>query len=326
MCAASSCDVCQAITIKAKVFSDAEELYPARIIFPEIKAEPENTADFWKVRGVPSEICPASPAIRIKAEVFSDTEEEEYPVPLTFVEIKAEPEIIPNELQPVHSDELPYSCDVSNKSCRQNFNVRTHQPIHGVERSFSCDMCTKSFSEQSTLKKHQRIHTVVQPFCCDMCNKSFSGKSHLKRHQFIHSGERPFCCDVCNKSFCQRSDLKRHQRIHSGERPFSCGLCTKSFSDQSNLKTHQRTHTGERPFSCDLCNKSFSGLSHLKRHQHECSEPSAPVYKYCPITFVDVERSFSAYKLILTDSRCSLSPENTERLPVAYCDATFCSE
>ena len=58
----------------------------------------------------------------------------------------------------------------------------------------------------------------------------------------------------------------------------------------------------------------------------ECSEPSAPVYKYCPITSVDVERSFSAYKLILTDNRRSLSPENTERLLVAYCDATFCSE
>lgn len=52
----------------------------------------------------------------------------------------------------------------------------------------------------------------------------------------------------------------------------------------------------------------------------ECSESSVPVYKYCPITSVDVERSFSAYKLILTDNRRSLTPENIEKLLVAYCE------
>jgi hypothetical protein len=51
-----------------------------------------------KVRALHSEVCPASsrdayPAVSIKAEVFSDAEEEEYPVPLTFVGIKAEPEV-----------------------------------------------------------------------------------------------------------------------------------------------------------------------------------------------------------------------------------------
>jgi hypothetical protein len=42
-------------------------------------------------------MCPAShdahPAISIKAEVPSDTEAEEEPDPLTFVGIKAEPEV-----------------------------------------------------------------------------------------------------------------------------------------------------------------------------------------------------------------------------------------
>jgi hypothetical protein len=36
----------------------------------------------------------ASQAIRIKVEEFSDAEEEEGPVPITFPEIKAEPEVI----------------------------------------------------------------------------------------------------------------------------------------------------------------------------------------------------------------------------------------
>ncbi|PSN51135.1 hypothetical protein C0J52_21614 [Blattella germanica] len=37
------------------------------------------------------------------------------------------------------------------------------------------------------------------------------------------------------------------------------------------------------------------------------------VYKYCPITSVDVERSFSAYKLILSDKRHKFTPENLEK-------------
>jgi hypothetical protein len=42
MCPASSCDAYQAVTIKAEVFSNAdEEEYPVRITFPEIKAELE---------------------------------------------------------------------------------------------------------------------------------------------------------------------------------------------------------------------------------------------------------------------------------------------
>jgi hypothetical protein len=58
----------------------------------------QNLADLEEVRGPCSEICPAFScdvyqAITIKAEVFSDAEEEEYPVPITFPGIKAEPEV-----------------------------------------------------------------------------------------------------------------------------------------------------------------------------------------------------------------------------------------
>jgi hypothetical protein len=58
----------------------------------------QNCTDFEKVSELHSEICPASyhdayPTISIKAEVPSDAKEEEYPIPLTFVGIKAEPEV-----------------------------------------------------------------------------------------------------------------------------------------------------------------------------------------------------------------------------------------
>jgi hypothetical protein len=58
----------------------------------------QNLADLEKGQGLCSEICPASShdayeAVSIKAEESSDVEEEEYPVPITFPRIKAEPEV-----------------------------------------------------------------------------------------------------------------------------------------------------------------------------------------------------------------------------------------
>lgn len=50
-------------------------------------------------------------------------------------------------------------------------------------------------------------------------------------------------------------------------------------------------------------------------------------YKYAPITTVDVERSFSKYKLLLSDRRHSFSPEHLKYHLVASCNANlFMSE
>jgi hypothetical protein len=58
----------------------------------------QNLADLEEGHGLCSEICPASSsdayqAVTTKTEVFSDAEEEEYPVPITFPGINAEPEV-----------------------------------------------------------------------------------------------------------------------------------------------------------------------------------------------------------------------------------------
>ena len=42
--------------------------------------------------------------------------------------------------------------------------------------------------------------------------------------------------------------------------------------------------------------------------------------KYAPLTSVEVERSFSALKNLLTDKRTSLSDENLEQLLVIQCN------
>ena len=42
-------------------------------------------------------------------------------------------------------------------------------------------------------------------------------------------------------------------------------------------------------------------------------------FKFCPTVSVDVERSFSIYKNILTDKRHSLTKENVRKMIVTHC-------
>ncbi|KAH6922477.1 hypothetical protein HPB50_014584 [Hyalomma asiaticum] len=51
----------------------------------------------------------------------------------------------------------------------------------------------------------------------------------------------------------------------------------------------------------------------------EIRASKVPEYKYAPLTSVDVERSFSAYKQILTERRHDFKPENLEMVLVCHC-------
>ncbi|XP_023717634.1 uncharacterized protein LOC111869964 isoform X2 [Cryptotermes secundus] len=92
-------DANQAVNIKAEVVSDAEEeADPVQIRVQEIKAEPEKCTNSENALvGLYRETYPtphdADQAMNVKAEAVSDAEEEEDPVPITFPEIKAEPEV-----------------------------------------------------------------------------------------------------------------------------------------------------------------------------------------------------------------------------------------
>ena len=41
--------------------------------------------------------------------------------------------------------------------------------------------------------------------------------------------------------------------------------------------------------------------------------------KYCPVQSVDVERSFSVYKTVLTDQRTSFTEENLSKIMICHC-------
>jgi hypothetical protein len=44
-----------------------------------------------------------------------------------------------------------------------------------------------------------------------------------------------------------------------------------------------------------------------------------PLLNYAPVTSCDVESSFSDCKHILSDKRCSVTPENMEKILILYC-------
>lgn len=50
---------------------------------------------------------------------------------------------------------------------------------------------------------------------------------------------------------------------------------------------------------------------------------STKLYKFCPITSVDVERSFSAFKMIFDDRRHQFTLENLEKHLVVYCNKNY---
>ena len=57
-------------------------------------------------------------------------------------------------------------------------------------------------------------------------------------------------------------------------------------------------------------------------HDFECyTAEEVAALKYCPVTSCDVERSFSAFKGILTDKRKSFSMLNLEKYLIVYCNA-----
>lgn len=47
------------------------------------------------------------------------------------------------------------------------------------------------------------------------------------------------------------------------------------------------------------------------------------IFKFCPTTSCDVERSFSSYKLLFSDRRTNFTNDNLEKHLVCYANAKF---
>lgn len=74
--------------------------------------------------------------------------------------------------------------------------------------------------------------------------------------------------------------------------------------------------------------KSLFVAASLLTGKDDLNDSEFPVHlmkylKYCPVSSVDVERSFSAFKLILTDKRHNFTIENLEKILVIYCESNY---
>ena len=81
-------------------------------------------------------------------------------------------------------------------------------------------------------------------------------------------------------------------------------------------------------------NPGYKALLQLNNYLSGCGtelpdqvSPSlVPIFKFAPTTSVDVERTFSAHKLILSDKRHKLTPDNLEKMLVTYCESNYCAD
>lgn len=90
---------------------------------------------------------------------------------------------------------------------------KNHELIHTNEKPFSCEICQKSFRQESSFRRHKLIHADVKPYSCKYCFKKIRHETALKEHERIHTGETPYSCPICNKTFRQQGALKYHEKV-----------------------------------------------------------------------------------------------------------------
>ena len=54
------------------------------------------------------------------------------------------------------------------------------------ELPFKCDLCDKTFVIKRKLTSHQRVHSGEKPFKCDYSDKTFVLNSEITSHQKTH--------------------------------------------------------------------------------------------------------------------------------------------
>ena len=71
-------------------------------------------------------------------------------------------------------------------------------------------------------------------------------------------------------------------------------------------------------------NKILKTVERSGEIQHEnISRENINKYKFAPLTSCDVERSFSAYKMLFSEKRQKLTVNNMEKLMVIYCNTNY---
>ena len=72
---------------------------------------------------------------------------------------------------------------------------------------------------------------------------------------------------------------------------------------------------------CSISNVLTGQNFNRSGFEEELASSDLAYFKYAPIVSADVERSFSKYKNVLADNRCSFTFENLRMFTVIYCNA-----
>ncbi|GFR58235.1 zinc finger protein 26 [Elysia marginata] len=59
-------------------------------------------------------------------------------------------------LNNVHSDLMPYQCEVCGKRCKLKSNLKIHMRVHSSVKMFPCQLCDQAFNYKSSLEGHLR--------------------------------------------------------------------------------------------------------------------------------------------------------------------------
>lgn len=77
-----------------------------------------------------------------------------------------------------------YKCIVCEHKTHKAYNLARHAMLkHNINMPFVCQVCQKSFKTVDLAKRHQLIHSAVRPFDCEICGRTFKRRDHCKSHK-----------------------------------------------------------------------------------------------------------------------------------------------
>lgn len=259
--------------------------------------------------------------IRVKPEIWNQHSGDEKELPLQEEDSRT---LFDNPLLAAQStshhrgiERKSHQCLTCLKSFPSPSKLDRHMLSHTGQRPFSCQMCDKSFRQQTHLRVHSRTHLwskyhkqrqthinrppsrsmhVIKSNTGPPANFPFGGKlprnSQSKMNSDLSSmkpgqaralhvlrvskpppAQRPGqSTRVSSKAAAldKRKDLNPVQSLPP--KRHQCCLCLKDFPSASKLQRHNLVHTDLRPHLCLTCGKTFRQAPHLKAHERTHSK------------------------------------------------------
>lgn len=281
----------------------------------------------------PSDVKALGLDIRVKPEIWNQLTSDEKVLPL---QEEDSPTLFDNPLLAVQStngvERKSHQCLTCLKCFPSPSKLNRHMLSHTGQRPFSCQMCDKSFRQQTHLRVHSRTHLwskyhkqrqthINRPPSRSMhksntvppANWPLGGKlprnsqskmnSDLASTKQVSQARTLHVLYVSKSPPAQRSgqstrvvpkaaaaaaaldtrkDFNPVKRVPP--KKHQCCFCLKDFPSASKLQRHNLVHTDLRPHLCLTCGKTFRQAPHLKAHERTHS-------KWRPIRQIARQRS-----------------------------------